>query len=281
MAVSSVALALASSGAIGCGGTGARQKPETVVSTDAGLTVDPCNLTDTLDIHQFGCTPSFTTRCADFEGYPEGTGNLPTDWFEYVDQMALHPEFLPPSDTYSRMTADDKHCGPGSFAYHMVAEGQDIWGPQVGQKFRSPIEGTMPSVNLDNFAGEEWEGMGFWIKKGDDHPELEPTGTSLFVSLRDPNTISSGSDTAPPCNDASNFDKLKCDPFGAGISFDTDWRYVMIPFDDMKQRGYGVHEDALDRTKIEYLYFSMDIGDGANGNWNVWIDDVVLYKQKN
>ena len=85
MAVSSVALALASSGAIGCGGTGERQKPDTLVTTDAGLTVDPCNLTDTLDIHQFGCTPGAITtrrRCADFEGYPEGTGNLPTDWFE-------------------------------------------------------------------------------------------------------------------------------------------------------------------------------------------------------
>ena len=30
------------------------------------------------------------------------------------------------------------------------------------------------------------KGWAFWIKKGDDHPELEPTGTSLFVSLRDP-----------------------------------------------------------------------------------------------
>ncbi len=54
----------------------------------------------------------------------------------------------------------------------------------------------------------------------------------------------------------------------------------MIPFDDMKQRGYGVHEDELDKTQILNLYFSMDIGDGANGNWNVWIDDVILYRHK-
>jgi hypothetical protein len=279
-----MALALAISGAFGCGGTGERLTADTNGVTDAGLQVDPCNLTDTLEIHQFGCTPSYTQRCADFEGYPAGTGNLPTDWFEYIDQISPTAQFLPPSDTYTRMTVDDPdripHCGQGTIAYHMVSKGQNVWGPQVGQRFRAPAEGSMPPVDLDDFAGKTWEGMGFWIRKGTDYKELEPTGTSMFVSLRDPNTISSGNDSTPPCNDASNFDNMKCDAFGVGISFDTDWRYVMIPFDDLKQRGYGVHEDALDRTQIEFLYFSMDIGDAANGNWNVWLDDVVMYRHK-
>ena len=284
-ATGSVALAFVFLGATACGGTGTRQKPETVISTDAGLEVDPCNLTDALEVHQFGCTPNATAGifCSDFDGAPPNVvGAMPKDWFEYIDQIAPHPEFVLSKQV--QMTSDDKdrlpHCGTGTYAYHMVAKNQNVWGPQVGIKFRAPQEGTMPPVNLNTFAGNKWEGMGFWIRKGTDYSELEPTGTSMFVSLRDPNTISSSNDSLPPCNDASNFDSRKCDAFGAGISFDTTWRYVMISFDDMKQRGYGVHQDELDRTRIAYLYFSMDIGDGANGNWNVWIDDVVLYKQK-
>ncbi len=288
-------LALASLGAAGCGGKGERLTPNVASSEDGGVTVDPCNLTATLDVHQFGCTPGLTAKCLDFEGYPAGNGSMPTGWFAYIDKIALNPEFINPrdgtiiasdlsssSDTYVRMTESDKHCGSSTdtVAYHMLSKGQDVWGPQFGAKFTGQSDGPLPPVNLDNFAGTNWEGMGFWIKKGNDHPELEPTGTSLFVSLRDPQTISSDSDTLPPCNDKSNFDNKKCDAYGSGVGFNTEWRFVMLPFDNMKQRGYGVPVNELDRTKILNLYFSMDIGDGANGNWNVWIDDVMLYKYK-
>ncbi len=293
-AVSSMALALALSGTLGCGGTGERLKPGGAATADAGLTVDPCNLSATLNTHQFGCTPGPGVSCFDFEGYPVGSGSLPTGWFAYIDQIATNPEFIDPNDGtvittdatpynwYTKLAAENNHCGDSKVAYHMLAKNQNVWGPQFGAKFDG--QGSdLPPVNVS-----DWEGMAFWIKKGTDQandhmgPELEPTGTSLFVSLRDPNTTSNSShkDSDPPCNDASNIDSNKCDPFGAGVGFDTTWHYVMIPFDAMKQRGYGVHEDELDRTQIESLYFSMDIGDAANGNWNVWIDDVVLYNYK-
>ncbi len=50
-------------------------------------------------------------------------------------------------------------------------------------KFDNGSDGPLPPVNIT-----DWEGIGFWAKKGNDHPELEPTGTSMFVSLRDENT---------------------------------------------------------------------------------------------
>ena len=257
-AICSAALALVTVSTSGCGGTGEKVMPDVTAITDGGLTVDPCNLTATLDTHEFGCTPGPGVDRLDFEGYPAGIGALPTGWFRYIDQIAPGAVFIDPhtgltttdmsgaNDTYTRMTADDRHCGPvtDSVAYHMLAEYQDVWGPQFGAKFDNGSDGPLPPVNIT-----DWEGIGFWAKKGNDHPELEPTGTSMFVSLRDENLISSNSDTVPPCNDRSNIDSKKCDPFGAGVGFDTTWRYVMIPFDDMKQRGYGVHEDELDKTQ--------------------------------
>jgi hypothetical protein len=282
-------------GAAGCGGKGEKLTPNVTSIEDAGVKVDPCNLTATLDIASFGCTPGSTAKCADFEGYPAGSGALPTGWFRYVDKISdaaaiipdasfdPKPAFLDPvtglpttSDTYARMNVGDERCGVRTVAYHLLTQNQAIWGPQIGIKFTGASDGPLSPVNLDTFAGKQWDGIGFWIRKGTDHPELEPTGTTAFVGLSDPHTMSN----SIYCNDASNIDSEKCDPYGAGVSFDTKWRYVMLQFDDLRQRGYGVHEDKLDRTKIMQVKFSMDIGDGANGNWNMWIDDIVLYKYK-
>ena len=144
----------------------------------------------------------------------------------------------------------------------------------------------------------DWEGVAFWIKKGSDHPELEPTGYTLFFSLRDANTASD----SVLCNDNATVDAQKCDAFGAAVNYLTDltdsqdkcdasgtrvkpldgnlplfycWRYVMIPFSEMKQRGYGVPEPALDKTAIRQVTFGLDIG-----NWNLWVDDVFVYRHK-
>lgn len=282
-------LALAGLGTLDCGGTGERVKPDTTATADAGLTVDPCNLSATLVTQPFGCTPGQGVFCADFEGFGTANGAMPTGWFRYIDKIAFNPSFIDPNtgkvvvgdpnanDTYERMTDADRHCGNSNIAYHMLAENQDVWGPQFGLKFTGASDGPLPRVNVS-----KWDGIGFWIKKGNDHAELNPTGTSLFVSLSDPNTTSNttGKDTDPPCNDSSNFDNKKCDAYGAGVSFDAAWRYIMIPFDDMKQRGYGVYEAELNRSAITQVKFGMDIGDAANGNWNVWIDDIVQYRHK-
>ncbi len=293
-ALGSIALALASIGTAGCGGKGERLTPNVVSTEDAGVKVNACNLTATLDIANFGCTPGLTAsginaRCLDFEGYPAGTGARPTGFFIYADQIETDASGLPDASVpkpafldyadYTRLVAgsDDTPCGVNTLAYHLVAVNQLVWGVQFGAKFTGQSDGPLPPVNIS-----DWDGVGFWIKKGNNHPELEPTGTSLFVSLSDPNTVSNLSklDSDPPCNDASNIDAKKCDAYGAGVSFDTHWRYVMLQFDDLKQRGYGVHQDTLDRTKIERIKFATDVGDAANGNWNIWIDDVMLYKYK-
>ena len=276
-AVRSAGLCVSAFALFACGGTGDRLVANLSASTDGGARVDPCNPTATLEMDHFGCTPGLqlskgTMMCADFEGYPAGNGGLPAGWFRYKDKIEeTSSQFIDPAgiDSAAKM-GDGAHCGGGVYAYHMLSQGQDVWGPQIG--VQTAIDGS----NVSNIDVSNWDGISFWVRQGNDYPELEPTGTSLFVSLRDVNTMPGSG-----CDDASNIDTEKCDPYGWPVGFDRSWRFMVLPFDDMKQRGYGVHEDALVRSQVKKLTFSMDIGDGANGNWNVWLDDIMLYKHKN
>jgi hypothetical protein len=271
-------LALSALAAVGCGGKGERLKANATVA--AAEPIDPCNLSETFEISQFGCTPgkpvttggnTYSSRCLDWDGTVDPTtgepkGSAPSGFFFYEDSIVAaaasnqgHPsEHLPPvvimnNNHYDRMPADlPPHCSEHAdlYAFHLITSGEDVWGPQFGVKFTSTTDGPLPPFDVSRY-----EGFGFWIKKGTDHPEFEPTGTSLFVSLGDENSTSSDNDNLPPCNDKSNHDVLKCDPFGVTVVLHTDWRFVMAPFDSLKQRGYGVHQEALDLEHINQIKF--------------------------
>ncbi len=79
---------------------------------------------------------------------------------------------------------------------------------------------------------------------------------------------------AKTCYDV-NVDAMKCDRFGAGIGLEPEWRFIKIPFDSMRQRGYGVKSPAGRVLKEELLGFGvyMDVG-----TWDFWIDQVAFYK---
>jgi hypothetical protein len=324
-AVGPAILALAFVAPTGCGGTGERQVPDVNVASDAGTVGTSCPL-DNLETQIFGCPAGQGgfIFCMDFEA------SSVTDGFSYDDSViadydqivsaqntgqSLNEEILlgaAPSDFKHAIAANERHCGNSANAEHFVAQNQLVYGPQFGQQF---LTGDVPGpVDVT-----DWEGIAFWIRLGADYPELKPTGTTLFVSLRDPNTISVSPYALGSCDDSSNIDSQKCDPYGAAVGFTTDlkqptdsricdpagsgrlvapppgtsssngdagaqpyycWRFVMIPFNEMKQRGYGVGENGLIMTQIEQVTFGMDIGDGANGNWNLWVDDVVQYRRK-
>jgi hypothetical protein len=308
-AVGSVILALSGLAALGCGGKGERLKANATVAMepDAGPTIDPCRLSEKLEISQFGCTPgksvvaggnAYTSFCLDWDGVLDKAGNptgaTPSGGFVYTDAIVslavsegahADSKIIPSAVTQARMPADlPPHCSEQKdvYAFHITAYGQDIWGPQFGVKFTSTTDGPLPPVDVSSYNG-----FGFWIKMGTTFPADYPEdqrhtmmGSTLFVALIDSSTTSSDYDEVPPCNDKSNYDARKCDPYGMAVGFDTDWRFVMIPFDELRQRGYGVFNPGLDRQHVSQIKFSMDIGDGANGNWNVWVDDVVLYRHK-
>jgi hypothetical protein len=75
------------------------------------------------------------------------------------------------------------------------------------------------------------------------------------------------------CYDVS-VDVLKCDRFGAGVGLEPEWRFVKVPFANMRQRGYGVVSPAGRLLTESLLAFGiyLDVG-----NWDFWIDNVAYY----
>ena len=296
-----IVVALTSVMVLGCGGKGERLKPNPVVATDGGEAIDPCNLSATLITELIGCpgdpdklaVASTRIYCPNWEhGSPSDghtdcdpvplTTNLPNVnvFGETADGCKNAPAgtacIFPYVDPANNLSGGDMsaslipegegHCGTGTHAYHMVARGEFRWGPSAYIQYEYT---PFPNAGIDI---SEWEGLSFWIKKGP-----EPTGETAFVSLFDKPTNGELEDskgilcqTAPLAPDP-----VKCDQFGFSIKFDSDWQYMLLPFSELRQRGFGVHEDSVDLQHIIQLKFGFDIGD-----WDVWIDDVSLYQHK-
>jgi hypothetical protein len=196
---------------------------------------------------------------------------------------------------------------PGS-ALHVRAARFTDWGAQIYYSF-SPARDA-----------SEFDGVSFWVRRGQGGSGVQPVGQSLFivfddkftkenqtkyeievdpetgdyVMIEDPITkllvpkpvLDANGDPVPVypaystevqasnCYDV-NVDAMKCDRFGAGVGLEPEWRFVKIPFDSMRQRGYGVKSPAGRLLKEELLAFGiyMDIG-----NWDFWIDQIAFYK---
>lgn len=118
-----------------------------------------------------------------------------------------------------------------------------------------------------------WDGVAFWarVRSGTrtelrvavSHPDTDPT----FV---DPNT------GEPRCAESTTIDEYSegCDPFGAFVNLTLDWQLFLVPFDEMRQRGFGHTASALDLGSLRRVAFEY-----GQGSWDVWIDDVSLYRE--
>ncbi len=154
-------------------------------------------------------------------------------------------------------------CGYSKYALHIVAEGLEIFGGAFGLNFY-----------LDPHDMSEWDGISMWNKR------TENSGRSLFFGVSDKYTDEYNGkllfeDNTPYCLEITDDESLKCDRFGAGVGMDTKWRFVKIPFSEMRQRGYGMPAPELDVSAI--LGFNIGF---ESGDWDFWIDDVAFYREK-
>jgi hypothetical protein len=139
--------------------------------------------------------------------------------------------------------------------------------PEVGPC--STGEGPSPPLTgclaQQDFGG--WEGIAFWGRVG--------PGSESAIRLRasDPFT----DDKACFCNPYTNQNDASdgCDKFGAFAELDRDFRPVFVRFDEMQQGGWGLPRPSLDTHNIFEIAFEY----GA-GVWDLWIDDVYLYRSR-
>jgi hypothetical protein len=195
-------------------------------------------------------------------------------------------------------------CGADRNALHLHADapggaGLTAWGMNVGIDLRqncntaslpdcSNAMTSNPPTGPAFFDAREWTGISFWALLGSG-----PSGTTALATVADPSTAGvlggvypfndlvcgNGPCTpnTPPDNHCTSSSPTLClcDPHGKGVGLVNHWAFYAIPFDDLRQKGYGAPEAALDLAHI--LNFTFGLG---KGNWDVWIDDIAFYRPK-
>jgi hypothetical protein len=66
-----------------------------------------------------------------------------------------------------------------------------------------------------------------------------------------------------------------CDKFGTYANVNQNWQLFLLPFEEMRQGGWGRQQNQLDLSGI----MSIEI-DYGQGSWDLWIDDVAFYRRK-
>jgi hypothetical protein len=185
--------------------------------------------------------------------------------------------------TNSKMDGPNR-CGTSARALHFRGvniatcidpdSNREGWGATLQVTFNWNPNGNASTP----YDASAWEGISFWIRRGS-----QPTETAFLASVQDlytaapPLPTDGGPTYVAYCNTmAAAPDAEKCDPFGAAVLMTEEWRFVKLPFALLQQKGFGVPSPTgkVDTKDLLGLQFSF-----AAGNWDLWLDDIALYRQ--
>jgi hypothetical protein len=179
---------------------------------------------------------------------------------EAVQKISVYTKPVPSEEL------PEEHCG-STRALHIVSGPFYDWGGTAGENF--------PARDVS-----EYDGISFWAKKepGDEF------GRSLFVAITEKHTIdmekaddagNSNPDYVCGCTRGDDCDPEAeaCDRFGVAVGISEQWRFFAIPFQRMRQRGYGVPAPYMDLEAL--LGFAVYY---EAGTWDFWVDDVAFFK---
>lgn len=154
-------------------------------------------------------------------------------------------------------------CG-SSYALHITSQSFYQWGGLVGFPF-SPA-----------FDASDFDGVAFWARVRWSTRNtvrtvaLDPETDATFVR---PDTGAGYCDGQATLDDTDR--RTACDPFGSYSILSGNWRFVKVPFEEMRQRGFGHVVSALDRENVRRIGIEY-----ATGAWDLWIDDVSFYREQ-
>src|ERR1700690_818223 len=188
-------------------------------------------------------------------------------------------------------------CGVDAYGMHLRANaggdtGLTKWGMNVGFDFReNPVCAGQTDPNAGSaanpcfFDATGWTGVSFWAYAG---PGTSGAAVALATvadldtagqlgSVNPDNALICGD---PPCvadvgTGGGGSGHPQCDPFGKAILLVDHWEFYAIPFSEMRQKGYGLPESALEVAHL--LGFKFNLGKGA---WDVWLADIAFYRPK-
>lgn len=176
----------------------------------------------------------------------------------------------------------EPRCGESHYAYHQQAKnlstcvspttGRQGWGATLNLTLNANPKDSGQA--LEPTDASEWDGLAFWVKLGE-----QPSNQGMLLAAVDPYTsrppVSAKMD--PYCSVADGVpDAKKCDAFALAVLLEPQWRFVTVPFSLMQQKGFGAPSPlgALDASQL--LGMSMQF---SAGDWDVWVDDLSLYRE--
>jgi hypothetical protein len=264
-----------------CGGQeGARaKKTDGLAPADASTPVDQCQ------------------ALSDYQFQPINNGffwdgkNPNTAWYVNYDGI---DEVTDASDAPNAHPAPEKiawRCAnfpPGDRALTDYALNLQVSNlkPPIDQPPQAYLDGAPPpksgwgcliGSNLADDASQ-WEGISFWVRQ--DAPEGSE-GTT-FMSVSEDHTDPKAG-TPPPC--AQDADPVtgsttqQCDSFGTGVAVYPDWKFYVLPFAKMRQRGYGkaVPQSVFLQDGLTHLW-GIKFDFAPIQNWSIWLDGIAYYK---
>lgn len=247
----------------GCGGAEGERPESTLVQAplDEGPRFAfPCSSYDALELlpiedFESGAASNAYTN----NELCERCGTVPeTDCLELCETSQLPSPYEKP--LYAEPLASPQ-CGQER-GLHLKAGPFFSWGGTLGFPF-APA-----------FDAREWEGVALVgrIRSG--------TRSTFRLTVIDPKTDGTFVDpdtSSASCNALTTPDDFRdgCDPFGAFFVLDQEWKLVLLPFDEMRQAGFGRSSPFLDRGAVRQLRIGY-----AQGSWDFYIDQVAFYRSR-
>jgi hypothetical protein len=179
-------------------------------------------------------------------------------------------------------------CGSTS-AFHVISGPFSTWGGQLGMNIFPPHCVTAdcpcdPATGANcaelresvRVPGGPYDGIAFWAR-------VAPgSGQTMLVQPKESHTdikYPYAENGQPPCID--NVGKVSaddttsgCDAFGSFAILNNDWQFFALPFEEMRQAGWGKKAPFFDLQNISNLTFFY-----GQGTWDIWIDDIAYYKR--
>jgi hypothetical protein len=122
------------------------------------------------------------------------------------------------------------------------------------------------------FDASRYDGVSFWLR-------VVPGSRNTFrISVPDRFTDEKFEvDGEPPCRfiNPKELTDNSCDKFGRFFLASNDWEFFTIPFDEMRQNGFGKQAPYFDIANLMGLALEY-----KQGQWDYWIDDIGFNRKK-